>query len=307
MRVGAIDIGTNTILLLVADIQPDGTLVVVRDEHAIARLGKGVDAHQMILSETFERAVEFLQPYQSVMTAERVEVMTVCGTSFLRDAQNKNEFIEFVQQKLGLQIRVLSGDEEGDLTYLGGISEFRTPGKKSDFAVLDIGGGSTELTVGTDSTVSHRVSFDIGSVRLTERFLKTSPPATGGLESAREYIRTHLQRHPHVPSSARLIGVAGTLTTLAAMELNLKHYDRTAVSGHVLTRATVNNIFEELSSKNLDELKAYPQILPARADILLAGILILREILDTLEREEVTVSDRGLRFGMAIEAAKQNH
>jgi len=307
MRVGAIDIGTNTILLLVADIQPDGTLVVVRDEHAIARLGKGVDSRHMILPETFARAVEFLQPYQSIMSAEHVDVVTVCGTSFLRDAQNKNEFIESVQQKLGLQIRVLSGDEEGDLTYLGGISEFRTAARKSDFAVLDIGGGSTELTVGTDSTVSHRVSFDIGSVRLTERFLKTSPPVSGGLESAREYIRTHLQRLAHLPASARLIGVAGTLTTLAAMELNLKHYDRNAVSGHVLTSATIHKVFEELSTKNLDEIKTYPQILPARADILLAGILILREILDTLEREEITVSDRGLRFGMAIKAAIQKH
>ncbi|MCI0706636.1 MAG: Ppx/GppA family phosphatase [Ignavibacteriae bacterium] len=301
MRIGAIDIGTNTILLLIADVQADGSLSVVRDEHAIARLGKGVDEHRRVLPATFDRAVEFLRPYQAILNKERVDTVTVCATSFLRDALNKQEFIDHVKKHVGYDVRVLSGEEEATLTYLGAISEFYSPGSSQRFAVIDIGGGSTELTFGTDINVSRRKSLDIGSVRLTERVLKSSPPSRAALDNASQLIRQQVQSFPHPSQSARLIGVAGTLTTLAAMDLRLAQYDRTAVSGHVLHLKTIRTIFDELSVQSLDEIKAHPQILPERADILLAGVLILLETLEVFGRDEITASDRGLRYGMILE------
>jgi exopolyphosphatase/guanosine-5'-triphosphate,3'-diphosphate pyrophosphatase len=198
---------------------------------------------------------------------------------------------------------VLSGDEEGTLTYLGAVSEFRKPGAKQKFAVLDIGGGSTELSTGTNVQVVQRTSLDIGSVRLTERILKISPPEQVALDEAEKYIETHVKRFEQLSPNARLIGVAGTLTTLAALDLGLQQYDRTAVSGHTLNIDSIRRIFNDLRMKSLDELKRYPQILPERADILVGGILILLKTLTALQRREIIASDRGLRYGMAAEAA----
>lgn len=305
MRVSAIDIGTNTILLLIADIDRDGTIRVVRDEQVIARLGKGVDADRNIMPETFERAFVFLRDYMSIIGEARVDRVIACGSSFLRDASNRQEFVDFLKSRLGLDVRVLSGEEEASLTYFGTVSGFRKLRVKEGFAVLDIGGGSTELTVGTESEISRRTSLDIGSVRLTERFLKRSPPTHTDLAFASDYIRQQLQQVPPLPRASQLIGVAGTLTTLAALDLGIATYDRSKVTGHILKRSTVESLFNELETKDFEAIKSYPQILPGRADIILAGILILRETLRMFDRDGVTVSDRGVRYGIALEAAQR--
>jgi len=293
MRVSAIDIGTNTILLLIADIDENGTHRVVRDEHNIARLGKGVDAHRTILPATFDRALAFLRAYKAIIDESHTDRVIARGTSFLRDANNQDEFIEFIRKKLGLEIQVLSGDEEGLFTYRGAVSEFSQPGMKQDFSVIDIGGGSTEITIGSGWDVRSRISLNVGSVRITERFLTTSPPSSQGLKEATEFVREELKAISLPPPATQLIGVAGTLTTLAALDLRLPQYDRTRVSGHVLQKETIDSIFSELRSKTVEEITAYPQILAGRADIILAGILILREILTQFNRKEISVSDRG--------------
>lgn len=303
MRVAAVDIGTNTILLLIADVGNDGSVRVMSDEQVIARLGKGVDERRMVLPETFERAVSFLKTYKALIDEARVERVVACGTSFLRDAGNRQEFIDFVKDRVGITIRVLSGEEEAMLTYAGAVSEFATAGSHEQFAVLDIGGGSTELTIGSGPHATQRNSLDIGSVRITERLLKTSPPSSTGLHEASEFIQKHLHGLVELSSGTRLIGVAGTLTTLAALDLQLPQYDRAKVSGHVLRQNVVEAWFERLKSKTIEEIKSYPQILPARADVILAGILILLEMMKQLRVEEITVSDRGLRYGIALQAA----
>ncbi len=300
MRKSAIDIGTNTILMLIADIDPTGELRMIRDEHVIARLGKGVDSNRMILPETFDRVLGYLTEYKRIHEEFRSEQIVACGTSALRDAANGREFIEYIRKHLGFDIEILSGDEEADLTYLGGISEFVGAGTGQDFAVVDIGGGSTEFTSGRDASVASRLSLDIGSVRLTERFLKTSPPDPTGLRDAQEYTREHLRGLHRLPPHTRCIGVAGTLTTLAAIDLQLGAYDRKRVSGHILTVEAIRRIFDRLKRKRLDEIKAIPQILPLRADIILAGILILLEIMKKTGTERITASDRGLRYGILM-------
>ncbi len=303
MRVAALDIGTNTILLLIADVNPDGSVHTIRDEQVIARLGKGVDERRVILTETFERAVSFLKTYKALIDDVRTERTVACATSFLRDARNRQEFIDFIRDRIGVNLLLLSGEEEAMLTYAGTVSEWTGPTSRERFAVLDIGGGSTELTLGSGWHPIQRTSLDIGSVRLTERFLKSSPPSPSGLQEATAFIRQHLHNLRALSTDTRLLGVAGTLTTLAALDLQLPQYDRTKVSGHVLRRDVVEHWFDRLKTKTLEDIRSFPQILPGRADVLLAGILILRETMVQLAAETITVSDRGLRYGIALKAA----
>jgi len=304
MRLSSIDIGTNTILMLIADVQPNGETHVVRDEHFIARLGKGVDEHRRILPETFDRVLQCLSRYKQIHEEAHSERILACGTSALRDAANREEFIEFINSRLGFGITVLSGDKEAELTYLGSVSEFLQEGIQQSFAVIDIGGGSTELTCGISGRVTSQRSLDVGSVRLTERFLKSSPPDESALKEAAKYIRDHAKGFPVLEERTRCIGVAGTLTTLAAIDLQLHVYDRMHVSGHVLGLDVIERIFNRLKDKRLEEIKAIPQILPLRADIILAGILILCEVMQQIAVDRITASDRGLRYGILMNEAK---
>jgi exopolyphosphatase/guanosine-5'-triphosphate,3'-diphosphate pyrophosphatase len=305
-RLSAIDIGTNTILMLIADIETTGEIHTIRDEHVIARLGKGVDEKRMILPETFERVFSFLAEYKRIHDAEHSGQIFACGTSALRDAANRKEFIEFIKARLGFEISILSGDEEAYLTYVGAISEFTDLDQTHKYSVIDIGGGSTEIVTGQGQQVESTFSLDIGSVRLTERFLKSSPPHPEGLEEAQLYIRTKILDLVDPPGDARCIGVAGTLTTLAAIDLQLSVYDRDRVSGHVLTFDTIERIYSRLKGKRLEELIAIPQILPQRADIILAGILILKEVMAKIGAVRITASDRGLRYGILLREARKS-
>ncbi len=172
MRITSIDIGTNTILMLIADIGADGSFAVIREEQVIARLGKGVDARRRITPETTERVVHFLGGFWETARSFHPDRIVACGTSALRDAANGVDFVQLVREEIGLEITILSGAEEAELTYLGAVSEFMKPDSKEPFAVLDIGGGSTELTIGNGYSVRSKTSLDLGSVRLTERILQ---------------------------------------------------------------------------------------------------------------------------------------
>jgi exopolyphosphatase/guanosine-5'-triphosphate,3'-diphosphate pyrophosphatase len=304
MRLASIDIGTNTILMLIADVERNGILSVVRDEHSIARLGKGVDEHGFIQKETFQRVQRILLKFKSIADSNEVQHLAACGTSALRDAANRQEFLDFIREHLSIDIKILSGREEAESTYVGAVSEYLEGSPSGEFAVLDIGGGSTELVAGTGSNVSSAVSIDIGSVRLTERILKNNPPDNIALENAVKLVQHHLRHISPLPSATVLVGVAGTLTTLAALDLQLKTFDKTLINRYVLTRETIERIFQELRHLTLDEIRSYPQIHHSRADILLAGILILREILHKVNVSQITVSDRGLRYGIVLQTAR---
>ena len=304
MRLASIDIGTNTVLMLIADIQRDGSLEVVRDEHFIGRLGKGVDEHGIIQKETFHRVYDILFQLKYIADSVGVHYLSACGTSALRDAKNRQEFIDFIKEKIALDIQILTGIEEAELTYLGAVSEYLPVAGSENFAVLDIGGGSTEIVIGSGARVTSSVSIDIGSVRLTERILKNNPPSSIALENAVQFVRDHLQNISPLPPATTIIGVAGTLTTLAALDLRIPQFDRNLVNRHVLTRETIDRIFQELRPLTLDQLRRYPQIHPSRADILLAGITILRETLRTVKLPKIIVSDRGLRYGILMKTAQ---
>jgi exopolyphosphatase/guanosine-5'-triphosphate,3'-diphosphate pyrophosphatase len=305
MRISAIDIGTNTILMLIADVHSDGTMKVVRDEHTIARLGKGVDSSKRILPDPFERALDILTKLKSISDDADSQHIVACGTSALRDAVNRAEFIEFIHAKLGITIQVLSGNEEARLTYLGGASEYFQNDFNKSFAVLDIGGGSTELVAGLGKDVLQQQSINIGAVRITERFLHSSPPTISELQNAQAEIEKHLESVFLLSESTQLIGVAGTVTTLAAMDLQLESYSAEKIQGYRLQQRRIDQFYDQLKVLSLDKIRNIPQILPMRADIILAGMMILRAVLVRNKKEEILVSDRGLRYGLLFSEAKR--
>ena len=299
-KIAAIDIGTNTILMLIAEIEGHRITRIIRDEHAIARLGKGVDENRFLVPETFERVLGFVQSYRQIALLEGVEAIRACGTSALRDAENREEFVKFIFDHTGIKIRILSGVEEALMTYRGALWGF--PESNAVRGVLDIGGGSTELIYGCGSNILENKSLDIGSVRLTERILRKSPPDLEALHTANDYIRNQLKFFPPFADGSILYGVAGTLTTLAALDQNLEFFDGLKIHGYRLPKSHIDTIFERLAKLTLPEILHYPAILPDRADIILGGILILKEVLSYFSIPEIVVSRQGLRYGMMLEA-----
>lgn len=299
MKIAAIDIGTNTILLLIAEVNNKRITKILHDEQVIARLGKGVDENRIINQETFDRAKSFLTHYKQVCDTFRSDHIIAVGTSALRDAKNTQEFVNYIKESIGITIEVLSGDDEAKLTYLGGISNFI--GKSNQFSVIDIGGGSTEIISGNAVEIHSKISLDIGSVRLTERILKDSPPEIHDLMNAHEFVLSMIPneqiRNIH---STLTIGVAGTLTTLAALHQRLQTYNPELIDGFILTIDDIRSMFVLLKDKSIQQISTFPQISTGRADIILAGIMILIGFMEKSGLRQITVSDRGLRYGVVL-------
>lgn len=299
MRIASIDIGTNTILMLVTDFTDAGVPVVVSDELVVARLGKGVDAERKILPETFERCENFLRGYREQAEALHADRIIVTATSALRDAANRDEFIAAMRKSAGVEIELISGDDEALLTFQGALCGFAFATDVA--AVLDIGGGSTEFIIGDRNAVHAKASIDIGSVRITERFLHHSPPTEDELEAARGFIISTIKAYPRIDASrTTFFGVAGTVTTLAALELRLPVYDANKISGFHLTRSNIDAHFAQLKQMTAKQIRSHLSVDPGRADIILAGVLILREVMADQGMDEIIVSERGLRFGVAM-------
>jgi exopolyphosphatase/guanosine-5'-triphosphate,3'-diphosphate pyrophosphatase len=244
----------------------------------------------------------FLERLKITAESNGATKIVASGTSALRDAKNGGEFVRGVKGRIGLEIEVLSGQEEAELTYRGAVSEFlRAPGTQRSFAVLDIGGGSTELTIGEEGAVLRKASLNVGALRLTERILKTSPPSELAISQALGEVRSWIATLPRLLTTTRLIGVAGTVTTLAAIDLSLPVYDPKRVSGHFIRLEMIEQIYEKIRTKSVGEMiRIFPQIQLGRADIILAGVIVLVEALKKFGLRGITTSDRGLRYGLAF-------
>lgn len=299
MRIASIDLGTNTILLLIADVGADRSLTVVDERLEIARLGKGVGAEKRIAAESFLRCERHLRAFADIIRASGAEVIRATGTSALRDAVNREEFIAAMRDATGITFEVLSGEDEARWSYAGAVSGLRDAPEQ--IAVLDIGGGSTELIVGDGREITAHRSIDIGAVRLTERFLRGTPPSDADLEACIAWIAHEAMRFPDFDASrTAFVGVAGTVTTLAAIELGLTSYDGARVSGCVLTADGIRARFEQMRRMSHDALVREFHIEIGRADVILAGVAILLGIMDARGVRSLIVSDRGLRYGIAL-------
>ena len=289
MRVAAVDLGTNSTRLLVADVD-DGRVEEVARQSEITRLGEGVDERRKLLPLPVARVRNVLSDYRREAERLGAERVLAIGTSAVRDAENGEAFLGEIEWSYGFATRLVTGDEEAGLTLRGVAS-----GRPLDDGtlVLDVGGGSTELI-----TTSERTSIDVGSVRLTERHLRSDPPAPGALAAAAREVRDLLP--PLEPTSA--IGVAGTITTLAALELG--GYDPERVDDYHLSRAAAERQLERLASLPLAERRELPGLEPERAPVIVGGVLIVCNVLDRYGLTGLEVSERDLLHGAALEAAQ---
>jgi exopolyphosphatase/guanosine-5'-triphosphate,3'-diphosphate pyrophosphatase len=303
MSVAAIDIGTNTTRLIVAEVS-GSSLEELERQTTITRLGEGVDKSGVLSPEGIERVHEAIAGY--IETADELRAVRVLAiaTSAVRDASNGDEFMRGLESRFGLAVRLLSGNEEALLAFRGA-----TYGRTLEDCVLvvDIGGGSTELVLGDASGPSFHVSLDVGAVRLTERYLHSDPPTPAELEHCGQAVRELLvDRVPleilQTPRSA--IGNAGTITTLAALDQDLPAYDRDLVHGYSIGRHAVHEQLARLASLPLSERRQVPALEPDRAPVVVAGTVVCRELLDAFSLESIEASELDILDGAALLAAE---
>jgi exopolyphosphatase / guanosine-5'-triphosphate,3'-diphosphate pyrophosphatase len=312
-RVAAIDCGTNSIRLLVADIteRDDGTrwLRDVHREMRVVRLGQGVDATGMLAPEALERTRAALVDYAALLRRKGAERVRMVATSATRDAGNQDEFFELTRSVLGVEAEVISGDEEARLSFIGAVGDCDPA--DGPFLVSDLGGGSTELVLGgwdgTRADVWAAKSVDIGCVRITERCLRTDPPSQGEVATAVQVITDVLGKAFEavpVDKARTWIGVAGTITTLSAVCQGLTEYDSESVHLSRLSLRQVRETAELLLAATHDERAAIPTIHPGRVDVIGGGALVLRVLADHLaERAGITellVSEHDILDGIAL-------
>jgi exopolyphosphatase / guanosine-5'-triphosphate,3'-diphosphate pyrophosphatase len=292
-RVAAVDLGTNSTRLLVADVE-DGRVEELDRETVITRLGEGVDRRRRLLPEPIARVRNTLSDFRRRAEELGAERTLLVATSAVRDAENGEAFLGEIEWGYGFETELLSGDEEAAMT-LRGVSVGRAlePGT----LLLDAGGGSTELTL-----PDFRVSLDVGSVRLTERFLASDPPMSEELAACRAAVRAVLEKHAAGLEVRQAIGVAGTVTTIAALELG--GYDRERVHGYRLAREAVERQLERLAALPLAERRRLPGLEPARAPVIVAGVAIVAEALRFFGLDELEVSEHDLLTGAALAAAE---
>ena len=296
-RVAAIDCGTNSIRLLVTDIA-DGTASELVREMRIVRLGQGVDATGRLADEAIERTLQATREYAELITMLDAEQVRFCATSAARDAENADDFAASVESILGIRPQVLTGKEEALASFVGatrGLDDHRA-------LVVDIGGGSTELVVGEAADVEWSTSLDIGAVRLTERFLHGDPPPVAEVTGAMNHLDSVLA--PAVADLdpvASIVGVAGTITTVAAHALDLPSYDRDAIHGARLTFGVIRSACLSLAQMSVADRRALPFMHPGRADVIGGGALVLDRVLELLplDTDTVLISEHDILDGIA--------
>jgi exopolyphosphatase / guanosine-5'-triphosphate,3'-diphosphate pyrophosphatase len=299
-RVAAIDCGTNSIRLLVAEWDAAGALVTVERLTRIVRLGAGVDRTGVFAPEALRRTLDAVTDYARRIDQLGADQVRMVATSASRDVANRDEFIGGVRSRLGVEPDVVSGDDEARLSFAGathGLGE-RLPGP---YLVLDVGGGSTELVLGT-AVVDAAQSVDIGGVRLTERHLRSDPPSSSEVDAAVGDIDAALDGLIAVPlaTAASVIGVAGTVTTVGAMHAGLATYDPAKVHHHRVPAGDLADIAETLIAMPVAERAAIPVMQPGREDVIAAGALIVARILDRCGADELIVSERDILDGIAL-------
>ena len=300
-RLAAVDVGTNSVLLLVADRGTDGVVRPVREEADITRLGRGVDRTGALSPEGMEATLEVLARFASMARADGARALVVTATSAARDARNGAEFLARARERTGATVEILSGDEEARLSYLAVAQDFAAEAGEVGLLAIDVGGGSTEFVHGRGREVLFRRSLDIGSVRLTERCVRSDPPVDADQEAIRDVVRAALRALPAFPREVRVVGVAGTVTSLFAIGHAIEPYDAARVHGGWLPLEDVARVRARLCALPLAERRVLPGMQPKRADVLPAGALLFETALAHLRAGGAGVSDRGLRWGVLLD------
>ena len=301
-RVGAIDIGTNTVRLLVADVDGDGenaALETLDRRMRITRLGQGVDESRRLRPDAISRTLDVLREYRGALDELGVDRVRATATSAARDAGNRDDFFGPAADVLHVEPELLPGDEEARLSFLGATTGLDLP---APYLVIDIGGGSTEFVVGTHEPEG-LISVDTGSRRITEQYLRSDPPEPEELSEAMSVVQAYLAdvelAIPAVREAPTLVGVAGTISTVAAVELGLAEYDRDRIHHFRLTRSAAEDVFRTLATEPADVRRHNPGLDPGRVDVIVGGTLVLVVTMRTFDFNEMLVSEADILDGLA--------
>lgn len=296
-RVAAIDCGTNSVRLLVAEAS-EGGFVEVDRQLRLTRLGQGVDATGAFHPDALARTMAACDDYAAILASHGVDGLRFVATSAARDASNREEFFAGVRERLGVDAEVITGDEEANLSFTGAVSAL--PDAARPALVVDIGGGSTELVLGSADGGVQGISLDMGSVRLRERFLASDPPTVEQVAAATDFVDGLLDASGIDIASARTwVGVGGTATSLSALVQGLPVYDRAAVHGSTLTRSSLVELADRLLGQTVAEVLECPTMVPGRADVICAGALICARIARRAS-VDLTVSEADILDGLVL-------
>jgi exopolyphosphatase/guanosine-5'-triphosphate,3'-diphosphate pyrophosphatase len=305
-RFAGVDIGTLTCRLLIADLPPGGRLLEVRSERRILRLGEGVDQTKRLSGAAMDRVIQCLKEWRELIDAAPVDATAVVATSAVRDAANRDEFLDRVKREAGFEIETITGDEEARRTLLGIRSGL--PSGVTDVLALDIGGGSIEFILDRPGQNPVVRSIDIGVVRLCERLLRHDPPTGEELRQAREWIARETKAavaNMGNYQTATFVGTAGTITSLAAMAQQLSTYEPARIHNYQLQLSTIQELEQTLLSRKKADRAGLPGLEKGREEVIAAGAIIIRTIMETLGMLAVLVSDLGLREGVLIDLARR--
>jgi exopolyphosphatase/guanosine-5'-triphosphate,3'-diphosphate pyrophosphatase len=302
VRVAVADMGTNSTRLLVADVE-DGEVKELERRSTVTRLGRGVDTSRQLATEAIEDVVSAVGEYIKLYEPLEPDVVLALATSAVRDAENSGAFIAELRERFALNARILTGEEEARLTYVGAVAG-RAPSDGT--LVIDIGGGSTEIVVGSGREMAFHTSLQLGTVRHTERHIRNDPPTAPELEALAEDIRKQLFAELAAADFFEIhtgIAVAGTPTSLAAIDQELDPYDPERVHGYVLSLDAIQHMYSMLSGKSLEERLNVPGLHPGRAPTIVAGVVILIQAMRAFGLQEIEVSEHDILYGAALEAA----
>jgi len=298
MNIASIDIGSNTVLLLIASIR-DNKLFPILNQYFSPRLGKGLKIGGQISQERISKLIDVLNHYKKLIEKHTCQKTIITATNAMRIASNSQEIIDIVKNSLKMDIEIISGDDEAKLSYLGAAS---TVPDISEKVVIDIGGGSTEIIYGNEKEILFKKSFQTGVVSLTEEFLNTFPYNKDNLQNAYGYINNVFSiLKETIPRKVPTIAVAGTPTTLSCINQNLKTYDEKKVESSIITSDELNELFNRLNKLSGEQIKTkFGEVVNGREDVLFSGTLILRHIIREILVDKIIVSGRGLRYGNII-------
>jgi exopolyphosphatase/guanosine-5'-triphosphate,3'-diphosphate pyrophosphatase len=307
-RVAAVDCGTNSVRLLIAEVDRESGLVAdVAREMRIVRLGEGVDATGRLAAAALQRTFDAVDEYAALIERSGVDAVRFVATSATRDAENRDEFVSGIRGRLGVEPEVISGAEEAELSFTGATGTLEIAGAASPCLVVDIGGGSTEFVMGEPGRPpTTSASVDIGCVRMTERHFVTDPPWPAEVAAARDDIDAaiaEVARTVPLRRAGSLVGLAGSVTTVAALAMGMWEYDSAKIHGAVITAADVHRVCEELLYANREKRSANPVVHPGRVDVIAAGSLVLSAIVAYTGVPEILVSEHDILDGIAASLA----
>jgi exopolyphosphatase / guanosine-5'-triphosphate,3'-diphosphate pyrophosphatase len=297
VKLAALDVGTNTVLMLIVERNTDGAIRTLADLSRITRLGRGVDSSGMLEPESAARTLDAIVEFTAQARALGADKILTAATAALRDAGNGADFVTQVRQRAGVELEMVTGETEAELSYLA-VKEGLKLDPADKALIVDIGGGSTELIRAEPGRKLDVASLQIGSVRLTERLLHHDPPTVREAADLRLAVDESLQALGWDFSPDAMVGIAGTVTTVCAVALGMEKYDPVIIHGHRMSRAEVLAVIAQLGAVPLEERKKIPGVEMGRADIIFAGAGILERVMACFGMDEVIVSDRGVRWGL---------